>query len=879
MSLSPKMEWKAILNDSPAKKLRQTTYDASLSPTARYRNPRVPPDGDAGMGGFRGAADMQLHRACRCNDGRLQIDLNLLDPATAGFPETVPHSWDIAGCVARQRDVREITLRASPAPDEKDCPPPDVAGRGRMASASSMPKTVGQLRRVLCYDPEGSRLTFGAVSGGRSRSNSTSCSPSKSSRYSGGGSVVEDAEALGNVLPDDVVILPSTSSSPSSSSRSPSKSNHASSNTAALASCKRKNKPQKARLLAIARAAEMQRDFAPVPTAGPSDWNSLHDEEGQTVQEFAERLLNRRGPRPAASRTTHSSERRGSGVHAGIGALGSGGVQASGGNGNVIYLLPCGSLDAAAQIRKIGSWLTPASCAQAATKVRLRGATSIGDAGGLSSRGVNGMNSSAGAGLEGSPQRGRAGGTGSGGSSSLNTCGVLTTDDRERVASTVANIMETSNRARTLSPPCKPLRKKAISSSVSPKKKNLLGTPMVASAGKAGSLASKMSSALRMNLQPPRDQPTQNGGFGSSVSSSSAVRTSLSMSPTKSSALQNKSSQAAANEQFESLLTALRDYCAAFFEGCDVRLLPYQRFKDVSTRPGSASHRQLHAGELLKQYLIPLKKRQFPDSYALMGITFEDLYPCDDWPFVSGLSDTLNRVGVCSGGRYFIECTSGSRGGNIAAGCGALEELDLFVQCYASAKLLKRMCRVLTHELCHCFQMKHCVDFNCLMQGSKNFSEAEAKALDLCPVCLTKLYLMIEMDCTVRYRRMRDWGLHWACVACGSGRAVGAKMSSAASGNMHKTSTSALKSSAASSKSYSAAPATNGMISTAMEYLDTADGNEANDFEVKCQLLSEYEEQNGTIADSCTNPFLLVLGKYIYWCHRRVAAIDGAAGV
>ena len=73
-------------------------------------------------------------------------------------------------------------------------------------------------------------------------------------------------------------------------------------------------------------------------------------------------------------------------------------------------------------------------------------------------------------------------------------------------------------------------------------------------------------------------------------------------------------------------------------------------------------------------------------------------YPCADWPFLSGLSDTNSRVGICSGARYRIE-----------------SDVEVF-GCLTKMKLLKRFCRVLCHELGHLLQMKHCVYWNCLMQ-------------------------------------------------------------------------------------------------------------------------------------------------------------------
>merc|ERR1712093_714841 len=63
----------------------------------------------------------------------------------------------------------------------------------------------------------------------------------------------------------------------------------------------------------------------------------------------------------------------------------------------------------------------------------------------------------------------------------------------------------------------------------------------------------------------------------------------------------------------------------------------------------------------------------------------------------------------------------------------------------------------MSHELGHCFGCKHCVHFNCLMQGSNNGSEAEKKLHDVCPICLKKMFFACEFDPAVRYQKLKDW--------------------------------------------------------------------------------------------------------------------------
>ena len=75
----------------------------------------------------------------------------------------------------------------------------------------------------------------------------------------------------------------------------------------------------------------------------------------------------------------------------------------------------------------------------------------------------------------------------------------------------------------------------------------------------------------------------------------------------------------------------------------------------------------------------------------------------------------------------------------------------------SAARLLKRSLKVMAHELCHTFGMKHCIYFCCLMQGSNHAVEAEKKLHELCPVCLKKLFFGIEFDCVERFFALQAW--------------------------------------------------------------------------------------------------------------------------
>lgn len=83
----------------------------------------------------------------------------------------------------------------------------------------------------------------------------------------------------------------------------------------------------------------------------------------------------------------------------------------------------------------------------------------------------------------------------------------------------------------------------------------------------------------------------------------------------------------------------------------------------------------------------------------------------------AGLAALRARVGVYSFHRF----------GNPDAGHGA------FCTC------LWRIVRTAVHEAGHMLGMKHCVAYQCSMNGSNSLEESDRRPLALCPECLAKL--------------------------------------------------------------------------------------------------------------------------------------------
>ncbi len=182
-------------------------------------------------------------------------------------------------------------------------------------------------------------------------------------------------------------------------------------------------------------------------------------------------------------------------------------------------------------------------------------------------------------------------------------------------------------------------------------------------------------------------------------------------------------------------LEVLRSYAEAFFQiPVTIRRGPDRLDPDITVRRHPISGEpQLHARRLLEVLRRELK----PDDFAAMGVTGTDLYPGEDWSHVYGLASLRHRVGVLSYARFVPRDAAHSWTDRQRQG------------------LKWRSLNVLTHETGHIFGLRHCVYYQCNMNGSYTFSANDRSPLRLCPVCLRKLQFALGFDVQVRYRALK----------------------------------------------------------------------------------------------------------------------------
>lgn len=178
----------------------------------------------------------------------------------------------------------------------------------------------------------------------------------------------------------------------------------------------------------------------------------------------------------------------------------------------------------------------------------------------------------------------------------------------------------------------------------------------------------------------------------------------------------------------------LREYTSLYFMA-ETMVLPAVDIKALGV--GHRTNQHTKKGQYRTGDLLGVLKKQLPaDAYCILGITMADLYPDDAWNFVFGEALLTERAGVFSFARFD------------PAFFGEPRTAD------ASSLLLRRSCKVLTHEAAHMFGMYHCVFYSCLVNGSNSMQEADFRPMHECPVCLRKLQRSIGFDPIERYEKL-----------------------------------------------------------------------------------------------------------------------------
>jgi archaemetzincin len=184
----------------------------------------------------------------------------------------------------------------------------------------------------------------------------------------------------------------------------------------------------------------------------------------------------------------------------------------------------------------------------------------------------------------------------------------------------------------------------------------------------------------------------------------------------------------------QEVLHLVTDFLQPFF-GLKLALnptVPLEAIPEDSTRRQSLDGPpQLLTTYLLNTVLLPL--RQATDA-AVLAITAADLWPGPGWNFVFGQAALKERVGVWSMAR------NGDADG----------ERNMRRQCAL------RTTMTATHETGHMFGIRHCITYECGMNGSNHSEERDRQPLEFCPECQPKLWWTCRLDPLERSRALAD---------------------------------------------------------------------------------------------------------------------------
>jgi len=178
----------------------------------------------------------------------------------------------------------------------------------------------------------------------------------------------------------------------------------------------------------------------------------------------------------------------------------------------------------------------------------------------------------------------------------------------------------------------------------------------------------------------------------------------------------------------------LAEYGKHFF-GLAVVVLPPTSLEEIDL----PSRIQDGTRQLDARVVLDLLKVRLPrDAYCLIAVTFEDLYPSEDFNYVFGMARLHERVGVFSFARYhpafFGETFDGDR-----------------------RLVVRRALEVMSHEIGHMFGLEHCVHLHCNMNGVNHLAELDRAPMHLCPVCLRKLHIVVGISPSERYGGLAEF--------------------------------------------------------------------------------------------------------------------------
>ncbi|CAF4807153.1 unnamed protein product [Rotaria socialis] len=206
-------------------------------------------------------------------------------------------------------------------------------------------------------------------------------------------------------------------------------------------------------------------------------------------------------------------------------------------------------------------------------------------------------------------------------------------------------------------------------------------------------------------------------------------------------------------------LELIGQFAQAFFLGCDVTILPMVDFNEsMKNRINSQTKQIQYQTSGLLEYLVRARNQRDTEKEILcVAVTMADIYPDETYNFVYGRARATDSTGVYSFSRLdplfpMPPYKSMNR---------ELTDVDRII-------ILRRCIKILLHEICHLFGLKHCIYYLCLMNGANNEIEMDQQTLFVCPVCLHTPSVIEQipelLSTTNNYMNTTSENIHWRLI-------------------------------------------------------------------------------------------------------------------
>ena len=178
------------------------------------------------------------------------------------------------------------------------------------------------------------------------------------------------------------------------------------------------------------------------------------------------------------------------------------------------------------------------------------------------------------------------------------------------------------------------------------------------------------------------------------------------------------------------IIKATSDYLSMFFNVKTIVLNPIlDNNFPIKNKRIIDEIEQLNSKYILDSILNKMPK----NAIVSMAITAKDLYPEEAWNYVFGEANIKKKRAVSSIFRYNTE--------------GVFDTIIC----------LERLIKTSAHEIGHAFSCLHCVQNQCIMNGSNSLEESDRAPNSLCSNCLKKLSTHLLFDNKKRLNQLKDF--------------------------------------------------------------------------------------------------------------------------